>query len=329
MYIDGKPELDIQAFFSWLRGATSRALPQSHSESNDIFLKRCQTPSVGVPLLGNRLHDDRRDEVNDGLARELRDLRAKYAELKEKYENVLNNFGKEFKEQINECRDKMNEQVLKAEREAAATVEQEKAEAADRIQAAEKSVERVKAEGTAAVNIAQAAEQEAKQRLETAERIAAELRTELQAAREQLDTENRNFEQIWKTMEAELRESMKQIESLQTQVEAARTEMDTEQEAERPDEEPATRPKPPRPMSSVSNAPLNLSSPESESSSSNSSDDSSPGAANASRADQTAARSRKHDISSPSSDKYDDVSLARRRRIQPPPSRIGVHTRRE
>ena len=83
-------------------------------------------PSVGALILGNCPHIDRRDEVNDNLARELRDLRAKYAELKEKYENVLNNSGKELKKQINECREKMNEQVQKAEREAAATVERER-----------------------------------------------------------------------------------------------------------------------------------------------------------------------------------------------------------
>ena len=108
MYIDGKPELDIQAFFAGSE-ARRRARRPSHIQNQTTFSSNIiGLPSVGAPLLGNRPHDDRRDEVNDGLARELRDLRAKYAELKEKYENVLNNFGKGFKEQINECREKMN-----------------------------------------------------------------------------------------------------------------------------------------------------------------------------------------------------------------------------
>ena len=111
--------------------AQRRARRPSHIQNQTTLSSNSvRRPSVGAPLLGNSPHDDRRDEVNDGLARELRDLRAKSAELKEKYENVLNNFGKEFKEQINERREKMNEQVQKAEREAAATVEREKAEAA-------------------------------------------------------------------------------------------------------------------------------------------------------------------------------------------------------
>ena len=91
-----KSELDIQAFLAGSE-AQRRARRPSHIQNQSTFSSNTVgRPSVGAPLRGNRPHDDRRDEVNDSLARELRDLRAKYAELKEKYENVLNNFGNEF-----------------------------------------------------------------------------------------------------------------------------------------------------------------------------------------------------------------------------------------
>ena len=277
-----------------------RARRPTHIRNQTIFsLNTVGRPSVGGPLLGNCQHDDHRDEVHDGLAKELRDLRAKYAELKEKYENILNNFGNKFKEQINEYREKMNEQVQKADREAATTVEREKAEAAERIQAAENSVERIKAEATAAVNIAQAAEQEAKHRLETAERSAAELRTELQAARD-------NCNQMRMTLEAELQQLQTQLETVRAQVTEPEAAV---QETEIPAEEAATRPKSLCPTSS-----------ESENSSSSSSDDFPLDAANASRADRTAACHRKRVISPRSTDENDGVPLACRRRIQPSPS---------
>ena len=100
------------------------------------------------------------------------------------------------------------------------------------------------------------------------------------------------------------------------------------QEMELPAEEPATRRKIPRPTPSVSEYSTSSSSDLSEtedassssSSSSSSSDDSAPDAANASRADRTAARRRKCVNSSASFDKDANVPLARRRRIQPPPS---------
>ena len=102
--------------------------------------------------------------------------------------------------------------------EATELVQTAKREAANRAQAAENSVERVKAEATAAVNIAQAAvdisqaaEREAKQRLEKAERIAAEL----QAPRDNLEIKHCNCDQMRTTLESEL-------QLLQTQFETAR-----------------------------------------------------------------------------------------------------------
>ena len=290
----------------------------------DIVTKHITPPSPRRP------HSEPRDVDNVRLYRELCDLRAENAKLlqenaalKEKAENANTDAAAKLKDELIKYRDQVQEAKQKAveSSERVETAEREAAAKVDLAQTAEREAtakeERIKAEATtavdaaqAAVNLAQATEREATRRAQTAERVAADLRTEL-------ETERRNSEMIMTALKTELQESWKEIDSLRIQLEEARAQA-TETEAERPDEEPATRSKTPRPTSSLSVAPTNESSSNSESSSSSSSDDSPPDAANASRADRAVARRRKRVISPPSSDKDDDAPLARRRRIQPP-----------
>ena len=123
---------------------------------------------------------------------------------------------------------------------------------------------------------------------------------------------------------------------IRTQLETARAQATERKQAAGPEaakpetkdaaKEHATSTKTLRLISSMFDASSNVSSYKSESSSSSYSDDSPSDAANTSRTDRTAARGRKCIISSQSSNEDDDVCLARRRRIQSPPSPYSAST---
>ena len=288
----------------------------------EIVAGRLTPPSPRRPL------SEHHDADNVRLYRELCDLRTENsvlreenAELKKKFENANIDAAAQLKDalityrsQVETAKQKANEATERAEtsdREATSKVHQ--AQAAEREATAK--AERIAAEATAVVDLAQANEREAIQRVQTAERIAAELL-------EKLETERRNWDQIKTALEAEPHEAWNELRQLRTQPETA-----SAQAPDRDAEEPATRPKTPRPTPSEHEHSTSSSSDLSEtedalssssSSSSSSSDDPPPDAANASKADRIAARRRKRVTSSTSPD--DDVPLARRHRIRPPPS---------